>query len=232
MNSTPRRIALAALANLMVFALCAHDWPEFRGPTGQGHSPGKNVPIRWSATENVAWKTAIPGSGWSSPVLVDGRLYLTTAKPTEGAKDLKLTAICLDSRDEKLLWSTNVFSPQDGSSLHRKNGYASPTPLVRDGRIYVHISRNSRRTNWANARWRAMRWTTARFSFAAQSIVPYRQEVTPGTCRSKSKLTTNEPDAEAIPAWSHCDDGDRRLRSCEKAAGEWSARGIVANESR
>ncbi len=114
MNSTPRRIGLAALANLMVFALGAHDWPEFRGPTGQGHSPGKNVPIRWSVTENVAWKTAISGSGWSSPVLVDGRLYLTTAKPTEGAKELKLTAICLDSRDGKLLWSTNVFSPQDG----------------------------------------------------------------------------------------------------------------------
>ena len=139
MNSTPRRIGLAALANLMVFALGAHDWPEFRGPTGQGHSPGKNVPIRWSVTENVAWKTAISGSGWSSPVLVDGRLYLTTSKSIEGAKDLKLTAICLDSRDGKLLWSTNVFSPQDGSSLHRKNGHASLTPLVRDGRIHVHF---------------------------------------------------------------------------------------------
>lgn len=119
--------------------LWAHDWPEFRGPTGQGHSPATDVPIRWSATENVAWKAAIPGGGWSSPVLVNGRVYLTSAISAAGVKDLKLTAICLDARDGKLLWSTNVFSPEDGSSLHRKNSYASPTPLVRGGRLYVHF---------------------------------------------------------------------------------------------
>lgn len=119
--------------------LWAHDWPEFRGPTGQGHSPANDVPIRWSATENVAWKAAIPGGGWSSPVLVNGRVYLTSAISAAGVKDLKLTAICLDARDGKLLWSTNVFSPEDGSSLHRKNSYASPTPLVRGGRLYVHF---------------------------------------------------------------------------------------------
>ena len=119
--------------------LWAHDWPEFRGLTGQGHSPANDVPIRWSATENVAWKAAIPGGGWSSPVLVNGRVYLTSAISAAGVKDLKLTAICLDARDGKLLWSTNVFSPEDGSSLHRKNSYASPTPLVRGGRLYVHF---------------------------------------------------------------------------------------------
>ncbi|KAB2653192.1 MAG: PQQ-binding-like beta-propeller repeat protein [Verrucomicrobia bacterium] len=119
--------------------LWAHDWPEFRGPTGQGHSSATDVPIRWSATENVAWKAAIPGGGWSSPVLVNGRVYLTSAISAAGVKDLKLTAICLDARDGKLLWSTNVFSPEDGSSLHRKNSYASPTPLVRGGRLYVHF---------------------------------------------------------------------------------------------
>lgn len=130
---------LSAVVNLMGPNLWAHDWPEFRGPTGQGHSPATDVPIRWSATENVAWKAAIPGGGWSSPVLVNGRVYLTSAISAAGVKDLKLTAICLDARDGKLLWSTNVFSPEDGSSLHRKNSYASPTPLVRGGRLYVHF---------------------------------------------------------------------------------------------
>lgn len=130
---------LSAVVNLMGLNLWAHDWPEFRGPTGQGHSPANDVPIRWSATENVAWKAAIPGGGWSSPVLVNGRVYLTSAISAAGVKDLKLTAICLDARDGKLLWSTNVFSPEDGSSLHRKNSYASPTPLVRGGRLYVHF---------------------------------------------------------------------------------------------
>jgi len=138
-NSSSIRIVLAALANLAALSLCAHDWPEFRGPTGQGLSPAKDVPIRWSATENVAWKMAIPGSGWSSPVLVKGRLYLTTTKSIEGVKSLKLAAMCLDAADGKVLWSTNVFSPEDGASLHRKNSYASPTPVVRDGRLYVHF---------------------------------------------------------------------------------------------
>lgn len=139
MNSTFTKLGLTALANLMVFTLGAHDWPEFRGPTGQGLSPAKDVPIRWSATENVAWKTTIPGGGWSSPVLVNERLYLTTAKSGEGAKGLQLIALCLEARNGTVLWSTNVFSPEDGSSLHRKNSYASPTPLVRAGRLYVHF---------------------------------------------------------------------------------------------
>jgi outer membrane protein assembly factor BamB len=72
-------------------------------------------------------------------VLAKGRLYLTTTKSIEGVKSLKLSAMCLDARDGKVLWSTNVFSPEAGSSLHRKNSYASPTPVVRDGRLYVHF---------------------------------------------------------------------------------------------
>ncbi len=97
------------------------------------------MPTRWSATENIAWKTSIPGSGWSSPVLVNKRLYLTTAKPTEGSGSLSLLAICLDAQTGQIIWSTEVFHPESGSSLHKKNGYASPTPLIRDGRIYVHF---------------------------------------------------------------------------------------------
>ena len=139
MNRAATKTAFIALANVAALTLCAHDWPEFRGPTGQGHSPAKDVPVRWSSTENIAWKRAIPGAGWSSPVLVNNRLYLTTAKSAEGARSLELSALCLDAQDGTLLWSTDVFRPEDGSNLHRKNGYASPTPLVSDGRLYVHF---------------------------------------------------------------------------------------------
>ncbi|MEI6356384.1 MAG: PQQ-binding-like beta-propeller repeat protein, partial [Verrucomicrobiota bacterium] len=83
-------------------AAVAGDWPEFRGPTGQGHSTAKDLPIRWSATENIAWKTAIPGSGWSSPVLAGGNLYLTTAAPIEGSKDLSLRVLCLSASEGKV----------------------------------------------------------------------------------------------------------------------------------
>src|SRR5947208_15909856 len=66
-------------------ALLAADWPEFRGPTGQGLSDAKNVPVIWNATSNVAWQTPTPGKGWSSPVISAGKIFLTTAL-TDGAE--------------------------------------------------------------------------------------------------------------------------------------------------
>src|SRR2546427_824547 len=80
----------------------AENWPEFRGPTGQGLYTGKNLPIEWSATKNVAWVQPIPGKGWSSPIIQDGKIYLTTADPVEGSKDLLLKALCLDAATGKL----------------------------------------------------------------------------------------------------------------------------------
>jgi outer membrane protein assembly factor BamB len=120
-------------------ARSAEDWPEFRGPTGQGASKAGDLPLEWSTTKNVAWKQAIPGSGWSSPVVHAGRVYLTTAVPD--GKDVSLRALCLDAASGKLLWSTEAFR-QDGATaprIHRKNSHASPTPLVYAGRLYVHF---------------------------------------------------------------------------------------------
>lgn len=81
-------VAAAAVAWCSVTTAAAADWPEFRGPTRDGISTATNVPVEWSATENVAWKQPIPGTGWSSPVLVDGKLYLTTATGTAEAGDI------------------------------------------------------------------------------------------------------------------------------------------------
>ena len=136
----PRASLLFVSLSALVAAV-AGDWPEFRGPTGQGHSTAKDLPIRWSATENVAWKTAIPGSGWSSPVLVGGNLYLTTAAPIEGSMDLSLRVLCLSASEGKVLWNNEVFREEAGTAprIHSKNGHASPTPIVQDGRVYVHF---------------------------------------------------------------------------------------------
>jgi outer membrane protein assembly factor BamB len=134
----------------------AEDWTEFRGPTGQGLYAGKNLPIEWSTTKNVAWKQAIPGKGWSSPIVLDGRIYLTSAVPIGDAKDsksskdskapkdkkdLSLKAICLDAAKGTILWQTEVFR-QDGAKapgIHGKNSHASPTPLTDGKRLYVHF---------------------------------------------------------------------------------------------
>ena len=129
----------ALIAGALALPSSAHDWPEFRGPSGQGLSPAKNVPVKWSSTENIAWKTPLAGSGWSSPVVVDGRIYLTSSVSAESGKGLSLQTVCLDARDGKQLWSTSVFQPDSGAGVHKKNGYASPTPIVRDGKIFVHF---------------------------------------------------------------------------------------------
>lgn len=120
-------------------ANAANDWPEFRGPTGQGLSTATNVPISWSATNNIAWKVAIPGEGWSSPVLVNGKIYFTSA--VSDSTNISLRAFCVNARDGRIEWNEQVFRPDAGATqaLHKKNSLASPTPIVRDGRIYVHF---------------------------------------------------------------------------------------------
>jgi outer membrane protein assembly factor BamB len=87
----------------------------------------------------VAWQVPVPGAGWSSPVLVAGRLYLTTALSAGDEANLSLRVLCLDATDGKVRWDTEVFTPARPGSRHDKNGFASPTPIARDGRLYVHF---------------------------------------------------------------------------------------------
>jgi outer membrane protein assembly factor BamB len=136
------RCTCAALAIVLVLSsIRAEDWPEFRGPTGQGIAQDKRLPIEWSNTRNVVWKQLIPGSGWSSPVVVTGRIYLTTSVPVTGNGDQSLRALCLDAKKGKVLWSKEVFRQQGATApgIHSKNSHASPTPLVYDQRLYVHF---------------------------------------------------------------------------------------------
>ena len=138
------RILLPLL--LTIIACPAGDWPKFRGPTGDGHAVVESLPLMWSATENVVWKTAVPGKGWSSPVIADGRIYLTTAVAKDEDQDAngvdrELRALCLDSSTGKTIWDTKVLD-QDGAKapkIHKKNSHASPTPIVEDSRLYVHF---------------------------------------------------------------------------------------------
>jgi outer membrane protein assembly factor BamB len=128
------KILLAALAALA--APQAQDWPQFRGPDGQGHSKAARAPLKWSdASANIAWKTAIDGLGWSSPVLLEGRLWLTTA--TEGG--LCLRAVCLDAKTGRELQNVELFRRAQAPPMNRKNSHASPTPVLEGDRVYVHF---------------------------------------------------------------------------------------------
>ena len=107
-------------------------WPRWRGPSGQGLVDGSGYPDTWSESENVLWKTPVPGNGNSSPIVWDDRIFLTTAY--SGGQRLSLLAY--RRSDGALLWES--FAP-DGRSerVHQKNGHASATPTTDGERVYV-----------------------------------------------------------------------------------------------
>jgi outer membrane protein assembly factor BamB len=115
----------------------ARYWPRWRGPSGQGLVTGSGYPDRWSATENVRWKVAVPGSGNSSPVVWGDRIFLTTARDN----GRRLSLIAYRRSDGTQLWES--FAPEGRTeSVHQKNGHASATPST-DGRL-VYVSFGSR----------------------------------------------------------------------------------------
>jgi len=122
-------------------APAADSWPEFRGPTGQGISGARGLPLEWGPSTNVAWKVAVPGKGWSSPSIRAGRVVLTTAVESPDKRKLALHALCFDAATGKSLWDTEVFSHDRSGlpSIHSKNSHASPTPLIEGERVYVHF---------------------------------------------------------------------------------------------
>jgi outer membrane protein assembly factor BamB len=139
--------SLAVLAVAVTLALAASapgdDWPQFRGPTGQGLVAQGRLPVEWGPNKNVLWKQGIPGKGWSSPIIYQGRIYLTTAVPLGKAEesDQSLRALCLDAGKGKILWDKEVFR-QDGDKappIHAKNSHASPSPVTDGKRLYVHF---------------------------------------------------------------------------------------------
>ena len=122
----------ALLFVFLCVPILAQDWPEFRGPTGQGISDERGLPLTWSENKNVRWKVAIPGRGWSSPAIQGDKIWLTTA--TEDGKSLR--AICVDRNTGVLLQNVEIFRLKDSGHINGKNSHASPTPVLEGDRIY------------------------------------------------------------------------------------------------
>jgi len=119
---------------LFCSAALASNWPQFRGPQGDGHAASASrVPLTWSETDNVKWKTAIHGKGWSSPVVWGNQIWLTTG--TENAKEL--FAVCVDADSGKILRDLKLFEVERPQFHHAFNSPASPTPVLEPGRVYV-----------------------------------------------------------------------------------------------
>jgi outer membrane protein assembly factor BamB len=124
---------LLTLALSSVEPLAAEDWPQFRGPTGQGISTETGLPVEWSAESGVAWRTPVPGQGWSSPVVYGERVFVTTA--TEEGRSFRL--LCLDRATGEVLWDREVFQQSLESRLQQGNSYATPTPVTDGTHTYV-----------------------------------------------------------------------------------------------
>ena len=111
------------------------NWPDWRGPTGQGHSDATGLPLHWSETENIVWKTPIHDLGYSTPVVWGDQIWLTTAT----RKGTILYAVCVDLDSGQIVHDVEVFRPEKPQRIHRNNSYATPqSAVVEEGFVYVH----------------------------------------------------------------------------------------------
>ncbi|MDA0838115.1 MAG: PQQ-binding-like beta-propeller repeat protein [Planctomycetota bacterium] len=121
------------IAILGSWASASENWPDYRGPSADGHSDAKGLPETWSENKNVKWKTAIHGRGWSSPVIWGKQVWLTTATP-DGKE---LSVLCVDRDNGKILLDKKLFDVAEPQFAHSTNSYASPSPVIAEGRVYV-----------------------------------------------------------------------------------------------
>jgi outer membrane protein assembly factor BamB len=138
------------------------EWTQWRGPNGDGHAQNGSYPIRWGEHQNIAWKTfLLPSKGHSSPVVQNGKIWLTSAVETPATKaekeervkeskfpgaaglhylsKVKFLAIQLDLITGNILKKVKVFEQRNPQAIHRLNSYASPSPLLVEGKLFVHF---------------------------------------------------------------------------------------------
>jgi outer membrane protein assembly factor BamB len=110
-------------------------WPQFRGPMTDGHAEAKGLPTTFSDSQNVVWKTPVHGQGWSSPVIWGNQVWMTTATPN----GKEMFAVCLDKTTGEVVHDIKLFDVAEPREKHAMNSYASPTPVIEEGRVFVHF---------------------------------------------------------------------------------------------
>ena len=127
-----KTVTLVCAAVLSTAPLAAQ-WPQFRGPDGNGHAASTKLPLTWAEDKNVVWKTAVHGRAWSSPVILGNQVWMTTA--TEDGRELY--AVALDRDSGKIVHDLKLFQVATPQFAHAFNTYASPSPVIEPGRVYV-----------------------------------------------------------------------------------------------
>lgn len=156
-------LKISCLILLIASTLSASEWPQFRGPNGDGIAPAGKAPTKWSETEGITWKTPLPGKGWSSPVEADGKLWITTAiedRPSEEemlkiferagtdpkkikqlqvVKGIQLLLLVVDLKSGELVATKELIRVAEPEPIHGFNSYSSPTPYIDGEFIYCHF---------------------------------------------------------------------------------------------
>jgi len=110
------------------------DWTHFRGSDMDGHASVEKAPLQWSETENIVWKVPVKGLGWSSPVVFGDQVWLTSAEEDGTA----FYVYCFALESGKTLFEKTLFTSAEPQQIHSTNSYATPTPCIEEGRVYVH----------------------------------------------------------------------------------------------
>lgn len=146
-SKTLHTLAATAIA-FSVLPSAAEDWPQFRGPGSQGSSACKDLPVSWSDSENLVWKTPMPGAGSSSPIALGDQLFVTAysgygrgVKNPGKLDDLMLHVLCVDAGTGKISWKTNIEPEQPESRKVRDHGYAAATPATDGKHIYCYFGK-------------------------------------------------------------------------------------------
>ena len=157
MNASRLFLALAWVVGSSF--LTAAEWPEWRGPGGQGHARATGLPVAWSETNNVAWKRELPGRAWSSPVIEGKTIWLTTAIETLASKadadrrlkantgnqpltvleQVEFRALGVDRKSGQLTHNILLLTAREPQWVHALNSYASASPVIEEGKLYCHF---------------------------------------------------------------------------------------------
>jgi len=148
-----RRSCFNSICSMLVLGLLARtslaeDWPQFRGPGSLGISQAKNLPVTWSDTENLIWKTVMPGSGSSSPIALDGKLYVTCYssygldQDRGKMEDLAFHVVCINGGKGTIIWDKKIEPVRPESKSVRDHGYAAQTPATDGKHLYVFFGKS------------------------------------------------------------------------------------------
>jgi outer membrane protein assembly factor BamB len=157
-------VAVASAVSLASLAAAEENWPQWRGPGGQGVSGEARVPTEWTSTKNVLWKTALPGTGMSSPIVWGDRIYLTSmlegeaipgqravqhrygkdedwVHPDSVAADKKhaLKVVAIDARSGQILWDRTAYDGPVYDARHRRSSFAGPTPATDGAMVFAYF---------------------------------------------------------------------------------------------